>query len=44
MRANPSAKAHFTIATKASITRNPDGHGNIFDNSATHLQSEHEGS
>jgi aryl-alcohol dehydrogenase-like predicted oxidoreductase len=44
LKANPTAKAHFTIATKASITRNPDGPGNIFDNSATHLQSELESS
>lgn len=44
LNANPQAKDHFKIATKGSITRNPDGPGNIFDNSAKHLQSELEGS
>ena len=42
--ANPAARDHFTIATKGSITRNPDGPGNIFNNSPAHLQSELEGS
>ena len=36
LKANPLAKDHFTIATKGSITRGPDG-GNIFDNSFDHL-------
>lgn len=44
LKANPSAKDHFVIATKGSITRNPDGPGNIFDNSAAHLEAELEGS
>ncbi len=42
--ANPAAKDHFHIATKGSITRNPNGAGNIFDNSAAHLTAELEGS
>ena len=44
LKANPEAKDFFKIATKGAITRNPDGVGNIFDNSAKHLQSELEGS
>jgi aryl-alcohol dehydrogenase-like predicted oxidoreductase len=44
LKANPSAKDHFTIATKGSITRNPDGPGNIFNNSAKHLETELENS
>jgi aryl-alcohol dehydrogenase-like predicted oxidoreductase len=44
LKANPSAKDHFSIATKGGITRNPDGPGNIFNNSAAHLQAELEGS
>ncbi|MGB1234857.1 MAG: aldo/keto reductase [Planktomarina sp.] len=40
LKANPSAKDHFKIATKGSITRNPNGAGNIFDNSKQHLQAE----
>jgi len=40
LKANPSARDHFTIATKGAITRNPDGPGNIFNNSADHLRSE----
>lgn len=44
LKANPQARDHFCIATKGSITRNPDGPGNIFDNSADHLQSELEAS
>jgi aryl-alcohol dehydrogenase-like predicted oxidoreductase len=44
LAANPRAKDHFKIATKGGITRNPDGPGNIFNNSAAHLQSELEGS
>ncbi|MEL6745114.1 MAG: aldo/keto reductase [Pseudomonadota bacterium] len=44
LRANPEARDHFTIATKGAITRNPDGPGNIFNNSADHLRSELEGS
>ncbi|MGB7243437.1 MAG: aldo/keto reductase [Sulfitobacter sp.] len=43
-KANKAAADHFTIATKGSITRNPDGPGNIFDNSAQHLEAELEGS
>lgn len=39
-KANPSAKDHFKIATKGAITRNPDGPGNVFNNSAQHLQAE----
>lgn len=42
--ANPHAKDHFTIATKGGITRNPDGPGNIFVNTADHLEAELEGS
>ncbi len=38
-KANPTAKDHFTIATKGGITRNPNGSGNIFDNSAEHLET-----
>lgn len=41
-RAN--GKDFFKIATKGSITRNPDGPGNIFDNSLDHLQTELENS
>lgn len=44
LKANPAAKDHFIIATKGSITRNPDGPGNIFNNSAGHLEAELEGS
>lgn len=44
LKANPEAKVFFKIATKGAITRNPNGVGNIFDNSAKHLQSELEGS
>ncbi|MEP5728532.1 MAG: aldo/keto reductase [Sulfitobacter sp.] len=44
LQANPAAKDHFTIATKGSITRNPNGPGNVFDNSAAHLQIELENS
>jgi aryl-alcohol dehydrogenase-like predicted oxidoreductase len=44
LRANRHAQDHFTIATKGGITRNPDGPGNIFNNSAEHLQAELEGS
>lgn len=40
LAAHPAARDHFTIATKAAIKRNPDGAGNIHDNSAAHLQSE----
>lgn len=35
-QANPAAKDHFTLATKGSITRAPEG-GNRFDNSFEHL-------
>lgn len=44
LAANPSARDHFTIATKGSIKRNPDGPGNVFDNSAPYLEAELEGS
>lgn len=44
LKANPAARDHFSIATKGGITRNPDGPGNIFNNSAAHLQAELEGS
>lgn len=44
LKANPAAADHFTIATKGAITRNPDGPGNIFDNTAEHLTTELEGS
>ncbi len=44
LKANPTARDHFSIATKGGITRNPDGPGNIFDNSPAHLQAELEGS
>lgn len=44
LKANPQARGHFNIATKGSITRNPNGPGNIFDNSAKHLEAELEGS
>jgi aryl-alcohol dehydrogenase-like predicted oxidoreductase len=44
LKANPQAKEHFRIATKGGITRNPDGAGNIFKNSAAHLRAELEGS
>ncbi|MFD0917157.1 aldo/keto reductase [Pseudahrensia aquimaris] len=40
LKANPSAKDHFKIATKASISSKPDGTGRFFDNSAEHLTSE----
>ncbi|MEM7214118.1 MAG: aldo/keto reductase [Pseudomonadota bacterium] len=40
LKANPSARDNFTIATKGSITRNPDGPGNIFDNTKSHLEEE----
>ncbi|NNK15952.1 MAG: aldo/keto reductase [Sulfitobacter sp.] len=44
LKGNPAAKDAFKIATKGSIKRNPDGPGNIFDNSKEHLQAELEGS
>jgi len=44
LRAHPEAKDHFTIATKGAITRNPDGPGNVFNNSVAHLQAELDGS
>lgn len=44
LKANPHAKDHFSIATKGGITRNPDGPGNIFNNSHAHLEAELEGS
>lgn len=44
LKTNPGARDHFTIATKGAITRNPDGPGNIFNNSAEHLQLELENS
>ena len=36
----PDAKDFFYIATKGSITRNPNGPGNIFNNSFEHLEEE----
>lgn len=44
LKAHPQAKEHFRIATKGGITRNPDGAGNIFKNTAAHLRAELEGS
>ena len=44
LTANPAARDHFTIATKGGITRNPNGPGNVFDNSPAHLATELEGS
>ncbi len=44
LKARPEARDHFTIATKGSIKRNPDGPGNLFDNSREHLTSELEAS
>ncbi len=44
LAAHRGAKDHFTIATKGSIKRNPDGPGNTFDNSAAHLEAELEAS
>lgn len=40
LKANPQCKDHFKIATKGSIKRNPDGPGNVFDNSPEHLEEE----
>lgn len=40
LKANPEGKDHFKIATKGSIKRNPDGPGNVFDNSPEHLEEE----
>ena len=37
---NPSARDHFTIATKASITRGPETNRRYFDNSTAHLEAE----
>ncbi len=39
LKANPSARDEFIVATKATITRDPDGN-RIFDNSAEHLEAE----
>ncbi len=39
LKANPSARAEFIIATKATITRDADGN-RMFDNSAEHLEAE----
>jgi len=39
-KAKPEAKEFFHIATKGSITPNPDGPGNIFVNSFEHLEAE----
>lgn len=44
LRAHPAARDHFSIATKGGITRNPDGPGNVFNNSHAHLEAELEGS
>jgi aryl-alcohol dehydrogenase-like predicted oxidoreductase len=40
LKANRQARDHFSIATKGGITRNPNGSGNIFNNSLEHLQTE----
>jgi aryl-alcohol dehydrogenase-like predicted oxidoreductase len=40
LRENPEAKHLFKIATKGGIKRNPDGDGNVFDNSPEHLTEE----
>ena len=40
LKQNPQARDHFVIATKGSIMRNPDGPGNIFNNTKEHLQAE----
>ena len=39
LKAKPSAREEFIIATKATITRDPDGN-RVFDNSAEHLEAE----
>ncbi|WP_299640225.1 aldo/keto reductase [uncultured Ruegeria sp.] len=39
LKANPSAREEFVIATKATITRDADGN-RVFDNSAEHLEAE----
>jgi aryl-alcohol dehydrogenase-like predicted oxidoreductase len=39
LKANPGTRDEFVIATKASITRDPEGNRS-FDNSAEHLESE----
>lgn len=39
LKADPGARDEFIIATKATITRDPDGN-RMFDNSAEHLESE----
>jgi len=38
LKANPGTRDRFVIATKGSIAPNPDGPGNIFDNSKAHLE------
>ena len=40
LKANPEGRDFFKIATKGSIKRNPDGPGNVFDNSPEHLEEE----
>jgi aryl-alcohol dehydrogenase-like predicted oxidoreductase len=40
LKTNPQGKDFFKIATKGSIKRNPDGPGNVFDNSPEHLEEE----
>lgn len=40
LKANPQCRDIFKIATKGSIKRNPDGPGNVFDNSPEHLEEE----
>lgn len=39
LKSNPSARENFVIATKATITRDPDGN-RMFDNTAEHLEAE----
>jgi len=40
LKANPQCKDVFKIATKGSIKRNPNGPGNVFDNTREHLEDE----
>ena len=40
LKANPAYREKFVIATKGAITRNPDGPGNVFNNSKQHLEEE----
>lgn len=40
LKDNPEGRDFFKIATKGGIKPNPDGPGNVFDNSAEHLTEE----